>query len=70
MPSKRESILVAIATTLVGTISKGGEYDPETGEVITSPTVISGWHVNYSGEPPEKWEAYAVFPQNPVRVWA
>ena len=37
----------------VGTITKGGEYDPETGEVITPPKVLRGWHVNYAGEPPE-----------------
>jgi hypothetical protein len=54
----------------VGTITKGGEYDPETGEVITPPTVISGWHVNYAGEPPEAWEEYLVTPQHPARVWA
>ena len=70
MASKRESILAAIATTLVGTITKGGEYDPETGEVITPPTVISGWHVNYAGEPPDAWQQYLVTPQHPVRVWA
>jgi hypothetical protein len=53
----------------VGTITKGGEYDPE-GEVITPPTVLSGWHVNYAGEPPEAWEQYLVTPQHPARVWA
>lgn len=54
----------------VGTITKGGEYDPETGEVIVAPTVLSGWHVNYAGEPPEAWEEFLVTPQHPVRVWA
>jgi len=54
----------------IGTITKGGEYDPETGKVITPPTVISGWHVNYAGEPPEAWEQYLVTPQHPSRVWA
>jgi hypothetical protein len=54
----------------VGTITEGGTYDPETGEVITPPTVISGWHVNYAGEPPDGWEQYLVTPQHPVRVWA
>ena len=54
----------------VGTISKGNEYDPETGEVITPPTVLSGWHVNYAGEPPEAWEKFLVTPEHPVRVWA
>ena len=54
----------------IGVISKGGEYDPETGEVITPPTVLSGWHVNYAGEPPEAWSEYLVTPQHPARVWA
>jgi hypothetical protein len=54
----------------VGTITEGGTYDPETGEVITPPTVINGWHVNYAGEPPDAWAQYLVTPQHPVRVWA
>ena len=54
----------------VGNIAKGGEYDPETGEVITPPKVLSGWHVNYAGEPPEAWSEYLVTPQHPARVWA
>jgi hypothetical protein len=58
------------AIDTVGTITEGGTYDPETGEVITPPTVLSGWHVNYAGEPPEAWEQYLVTPQHPVRVWA
>jgi len=54
----------------IGTITEGGTYDPETGEVITPPTVLSGWHVNYAGEPPDAWGQYLVTPQHPVRVWA
>ena len=54
----------------VGTITKGGTYDPETGEVITPPIPRSGWHVNYAGEPPEAWGEYLVTPQHPARVWA
>ena len=54
----------------IGIITKGGEYNLETGEVITPPTVINRWHVNYAGEPPEEWEQYLVTPQHPVRVWA
>lgn len=58
------------ALDCIGSISIGGTYDPETGEVITPPTVLSGWHVNYVGNLPEGWEQYAVYPANPVRVWA
>lgn len=32
---------------VLGTIyNNDGEYDPETGDVITPPTAKSGWHVN------------------------
>jgi len=58
------------ALDVVGLISRGGEYDPETGEVLVPPTLLDGWHVNYIGELPEGWEEYAVYPANPVRVWA
>lgn len=55
---------------VLGVISKGGSWDPETGEVITPPTVLEGWHVNYLGSVPDGWLQYAVYPRNPVRVWA
>ena len=58
------------AIDVVGVITRGGEYDMETGEVIIAPTVLDGWHVNYQGALPEDWEQYAVHPQNPARVWA
>ena len=54
----------------IGTITKGGTYDPETGEVLVPPIPRSDWHVNYAGEPPEAWEQYLVTPQHPSRVWA
>ena len=58
------------AIDVVGTITRGGEYDPETGDVIVAPTVLDGWHVNYQGVLPDGWEAYVVHPVNPARVWA
>jgi hypothetical protein len=55
----------------VGVISKGGEWDPETGEVITPPTVLDGWHVNVTGDlAPEAWDPYLVVVNHPVRVFA
>ena len=54
----------------VGVISKGGEYDPETGEVITPPKVLSGWHVNVVGDlAPEAWDQYLAVVNHPVRVF-
>lgn len=58
------------ALDVIGTITTGGQWDPETGEQVVAPTVLDGWHVNYMGELPEGWEQYVVSPVNPVRVWA
>ena len=58
------------ALDIVATISRGGEWDPETGEVLVEPTVLDGWHVNYLGVVPDGWEQYAVWPRNPIRQWA
>ena len=58
------------AVDVIGIISTGGEYDFETGEVITPPTVLDGWHVNFAGELPEDWADYVVTPEQPVRVFA
>ena len=49
-----------------------GEYDLETGEVITPPTKKEGYHVNIilqSGLP-EELQEFVVVPQNPHRVFA
>lgn len=58
------------ALDVIGAIYIGGEYDPETGEVIIPPTVLDGWHVNFIGELPEDWADYVVTPEQPVRVFA
>jgi hypothetical protein len=58
------------ALDVIGPIYKGGTYDPDTGEVLTPPVLLSGWHVNYIGELPEGWDAYLVEPKHPSRVFA
>ena len=58
------------ALDVIGPISIGGTYDPDTGEVLTPPTLLKGWHVNYSGELPDEWDAYVVEPLHPFRVFA
>ena len=58
------------AIDVVGTITRGGEYDPETGDVIIAPEVLDGWHVNFAGELPDGWEDFLVEPANPYRVFA
>ena len=58
------------AIDVVGTITRGGEYDPETGEVLVPPTLLDGWHCNLAGDLPDGWEQYVVQPEHPVRVFA
>jgi hypothetical protein len=53
----------------VGTIYEGGTYDPETGEVITPPVALSGWHVNTIGLAPEAWDQYLVVVNSPARIF-
>ena len=57
------------AIDCIGTITRGGEYDDE-GAVIVAPTVLPGFHVNYSGDLPEGWEEFVVTPVEPYRVFA
>ena len=58
------------AIDVVGTITRGGEYDPETGDVIVAPEVLDGWHVNFAGVLPDGWDDYLVEPANPYRIFA
>ena len=57
------------AIDVVGAIARGGECDDE-GAVIVAPTVLPGFHVNYSGELPDGWDDYLVTPAAPYRVFA
>jgi hypothetical protein len=58
------------AIDVVGVITRGGEWDYETGEVIVAPTVLDGWHVNFQGVLPDGWDEFLVEPANPYRVFA
>jgi hypothetical protein len=57
------------ALVVIDPLTRGGTYDPETGEVIEPPVVVSGWHVNYAGPPMDGWEQYAVTPEHPVMTF-
>ena len=58
------------AIDVIGPIYVGGEWNHETGEVIVSPTLLDGWHVNFIGELPDGWDDYVVTPEQPARVFA
>ena len=58
------------ALDVVGSITRGNEWDAETGEQMVAPETLRGWHVNLVGELPEGWEEFVVEPAAPVRVWA
>ena len=58
------------ALDVVGIITRGGEWDPETGDVVVPPVTLDGWHVNLIGDLPEGWERYLVEPRHPARVFA
>jgi hypothetical protein len=58
------------AIDVVGTITRGGEYDSETGDVIVAPEVLDGWHVNFAGVLPDGWDEFLVTPADPYRVFA
>jgi hypothetical protein len=54
----------------IGLIYEGGTYDPETGEVITPPTQLPGWHVNTVGLAPEAWDEFLVVVNTAARNFA
>ena len=58
------------ALDCVGHIYRVGTYDPDTGEVITPPVLLDGWHVNFVGELPDGWDTYLVEPKHPSRIFA
>ena len=54
----------------IGIISRGGQWDRETGETITPPEVVDGWHVNTEGIAPLAWDSYLIVVNHPSRVFA
>jgi len=58
------------AIDVIGTLyNDDGVYDEE-GKVITAPTAMTGFHVNYQGALPEGWETFEITPEQPKRVFA
>lgn len=57
----------------IGTITEGGVWDHETGEELVPPTVLDGWHANYSNdnELPNALVPYVLnpAPTTPYRVF-
>ena len=72
--SGTEEVLVAYtadrAIDVIGTLyNDDGVYDDQ-GEVVTAPTAMTGFHVNYLGALPDGWGEYVVTPEHPKRVFA
>ena len=60
------------ALDIVGTISKGGEFDEEGNEIV-APTVTPGFHANIrliNRDLPEELAPFVITVEQPVRVWA
>lgn len=56
---------------VLGVIQAHGTYDPETGEELTPPAPLEGFHVNAKlPELPAGWEAFVVAPEHPQRIFA
>ena len=53
----------------IGVIYEGGTYDPETGEVITPPVALPGWHINTLGLAPEAWDSHLIIVNSASRIF-
>ena len=57
------------ALDVVGVIFEQGTYDDKTGEEITPPVPLPGFHINFSGPYPNGLEPYKVEPTTPYRTF-
>ncbi len=53
----------------IGILTTGGTADPTTGEVLTPPVQLPGWHVNTMGLAPEVWDQYLTIVNTPSYVF-
>ena len=53
----------------IGVITQGGEWDPETGEVLVPPVALDGHHCNLLGIAPESFDEFLVVVNTPVRIF-
>jgi hypothetical protein len=61
------------ALDIIGTIyNNDGVYDEESGEVVTPPTAMEGYHINIilKESLPQILKSYLVSPKRPYRVFA
>ena len=55
------------ALDVLGIIYEPGTYDEETGEELTPPVPIPGFHINFAGPYANGLEAYRIEPKTPQR---
>lgn len=58
------------AIDVIGTLYNDDGVYGEDREVVTAPTAMTGFHVNYLGDLPDGWDAFEVTPAQPKRVFA
>jgi hypothetical protein len=67
IPAYYKTADIGWAMDVVGTIYEPGTYDEETGEEITPPVPLPGWHINFAGSYADSLEAYKIEPKTPYR---
>ncbi len=55
---------------IVGVIYNDDAVFDDEGEMVTPPTPMAGWHVNFKGTLPDGWDANVVTPTTPYRIFA
>ena len=54
------------ALDVVGIIWEGGEWDPDTGEELTPPVPLPGFHINFSGPYANGLDKYKIEPKRMI----
>ena len=67
IPAYYKTADIGWAMDVVGIIYEPGTYDEETGEELTPPVPLPGWHINFAGSYADSLETYKIEPNSPYR---
>ena len=67
VPGYYKSADLGWALDVIGTIYEPGTYDEETGEELTPPVPLPGFHINFAGPYANGLEQYRIEPKTPQR---